>query len=132
MELEKGRNSTRVGIRLNNEDILILQEIAKTRGMSFNGYLAERLHVLVEKYRSVPAINGEATGTANRSVPAKKPYDPNVHNLTNQLPIYNPAIHKVGDKVRVWKFGRWKAVVIPELNSEREPIDGGINGGINE
>ncbi len=54
MKLEKGRNSTRIGIRLNNQDILTLQEIAISRKLSFNAYLADRLHSLVEKYRSVP------------------------------------------------------------------------------
>ena len=141
MKLEKGRNSTRIGIRLNNQDILTLQEIAISRKLSFNAYLADRLHTLVEKYRSVPTINGESTGMGNRSVPTtdkqkllvdlrekiakieKKPYNPDTMNLTMQLPAYDPTIHKVGDKVRIQGFGkRWKAIIVPEIDADGHPI----------
>lgn len=148
MKLEKGHNSTRIGIRLSNEDIVYLQGVAKEREMTFNAYISDRLHNLVERIRSVPAANPtnptlvefRSVPTSIRSVPAtkrlakarevlkqvegriKESYNPAKHGLTMQLPIYDPIVHKAGDKVRVWKFGTWRAVTVPELDGDGNPV----------
>jgi len=38
------------------------------------------------------------------------------------LPVYNPAIHKVGDRVRVQRFGRWQEWTVQELDADGHPI----------
>jgi len=34
------------------------------------------------------------------------------------LPVYNPAIQKTGDRVRVPKAKRWVAIIVPELDAD--------------
>ena len=37
-------------------------------------------------------------------------------------PLYNPSIHKVGDKVLIRHRGRLVETVIPELDADGQPI----------
>ncbi len=39
-----------------------------------------------------------------------------------ELPIYNPTLHRSGDKVRIFQFGKWRAITIPELDKDGYPI----------
>ncbi len=43
-------------------------------------------------------------------------------NTLMELPIYNPTLHRSGDKVRIFQFGKWRAITIPELDKDGYPI----------
>ena len=45
---------------------------------------------------------------------------PNVK--TQDIPLYNPMTHRPGDRVMVWKGRKLVEVVIPELDSEGNPM----------
>jgi len=34
------------------------------------------------------------------------------------IPVYNPSIHKPGDRVRVKQYGKWIETIIPELDAD--------------
>lgn len=105
--------------------------------MSIGQYIADCIN------RSVHTINSESTGTTNHSVHTmspkeilkqaeikagvnaalvKLPYDPETMNRTMDLPIYNAAIHKPGDKVRIARGKRWEAKIVEELDADGHPM----------
>lgn len=52
----------------------------------------------------------------------KQPYNPETMNRTMDLPIYNAAIHKAGDKVRFQVGKRWFAKIVPEIDGDGNVI----------
>lgn len=38
------------------------------------------------------------------------------------VPLYNPAIHKAGDRVLVWRGNHLVETIIPELDADGQPI----------
>lgn len=60
-----------------------------------------------------------------------KNYDAPVDNQSNSLkgvnateipPIYNPAIHKPGERVRIMKSKKWQEVIVPEIDGDGHAI----------
>ena len=41
---------------------------------------------------------------------------------TCEAPWYDPSVHKAGDRVRVWTYGRIKTLVLPEIDADGHPI----------
>ena len=42
--------------------------------------------------------------------------------LRNNIPVYNPRVHKAGDEVRKFVNGRWKEVIVPQLDAENNTV----------
>ena len=92
--MSKGRGTTVIGIRLPDDIVLTLQDRADKQGLSVGEYI--KIQILKSLNQSVNAIE----------IP----------------PVYNPAIHKSGDKVRVMKFKKWQEVVVPEIDGDGHAI----------
>jgi len=43
-------------------------------------------------------------------------------SVPNAVPLYNPAVHRAGDRVRVLQHGRMIETVIPNLDVDGQPI----------
>ena len=95
----KGRSSGVISIRVSDSVYTTLQELAGKKGLTVSAFIKEKVEGLVVK-------------VGNHSV----------NNNVNTIPIYNPAIHKAGDTVRIFKGKREVIVTIPELDAEGNSI----------
>ena len=50
-----------------------------------------------------------------------------VEKKQEEIPLYNPAVHRAGDKVRVWQYGKLVVIVIPELDADGQPVPQGAS-----
>ncbi len=125
----RGRSTIKIGVRIADDLYYRLKSRADSKGSSFSDYLRECLeyidHHSGDKLLPLQTMTPkEVLKQAEINARVKKPYDPNTMNRTMDLPIYDAGLHKKGDKVRIFKFGRWKAYTVPEIDSE-----GNITGG---
>ena len=85
-----------------------------------NGCSVDTLAFISPKELRLPMAK-RVLAQAETKVGVKRPYDPETMNRTMDLPVYNSAIHKVGDKVRVKRGKRWTAIVVPSLDADGNP-----------
>ena len=88
----KGRNSVVVGIRLSDSVYTILKERAK--GLTVGEYIKSQI---------LKSLNHSAI-------------------TTKLLQLYNPTIHKSGDKVLISKGKRLVEAVVPVIDADGHPI----------
>lgn len=114
------KNTKVISCRVSTEDYNSFAQLAKAEGYTLGEYLKnaiiKRLKRGVYPMKTIPGLKIEG----NRIVGVVKP-DEQASSLAT-LPLYNPAIHKPGDRVRIQKFGRWQTVTIPELDGDGHPI----------
>lgn len=94
----KGRNSVVVSIRLPDSVYAILKERAKD--LSVSEHIKRQILRSVNK--PVNTIDARATHQANG------------------LPLYNPQLHKAGERVLVKKGGRLIEAIVPEIDADEQ------------
>ena len=109
----KGRNSTVVSIRIPDSVYATIK--GRANGQSVPEYIKDLV------IRSVNAK--QQTITELRKLMAE-PSQPVVHSVDTTVPLYNPAIHRAGDRVLIRHPHTRKLVetVIPHLDADGQPI----------
>jgi len=103
----KGRSTTCITIRLDDSVVKSLQERAIKAGLSTPGeYIKAQILKGLSKNHSVIAIN-----EPSHSVIA-----------TEHIPLYNPGVHKSGDKVLIKRGKQMVEAIVPEIDAEGRPI----------
>lgn len=95
----KGRNSSCINIRLDLEDIRLLTERASSKGFETPGQYVKA--TLLKSLHSGSTFNGYSDST---------------------IPIYNPSLHKAGDRVLVRQGKKLVEQIVPELDADGQPI----------
>ena len=119
-----------LSVRVNLALYDALKQRAEEKRVSISDYLKGCLEYMVRRATvdSRPGMleAGEKVPfpTVNSIPPkleeAQKPSNPTVYSRVLQL--YNPAIHKVGDRVLVQKGKRLVEAVVPELDADGHPV----------
>ncbi len=129
----KGRNTTVIAVRLPDSVYTMIQRRAKEQGISVGDWVKQMLSVnaidtntVAHNPSVIPNIADRLraaglTLEGNKIVGAAKPATKQSDNI---IPLYNPAIHKPGDRVLVKPaYGkRLVTVIIPDLDVDGNPI----------
>ena len=92
----KGRNTTVISVRLPDKVVAMLAERANRQDLSIGEYI---------KAQILKSLNG-----------ANPPLNDSYGRDSQAIPLYNPSIHKPGDRVLVKQGKRLIAAVVPELD----------------
>ena len=98
----KGRNSVMVGIRLGDDVHAIIKERADKKGLTVAAYITEQI------MRSANGINHSVNNVVNTIQPDSQATPP----------LYNPSIHKVGDRVLMPKGKRVVEATVPDVDAD--------------
>jgi len=119
----KGRNSTVVSIRLSDSVYAMVK--TKANGQSVPEYIKEMvIHSVNTINEPIHSVNTRQEKlTALRDLIQSKS-SPVKEETGHNLPVYNPAIHKPGDKVRVprYKGKGFNVIMVPELDGDGHEI----------
>lgn len=145
----KGRNSSVISIRLSDEDFGIIKDRADRKGLSVSAFVKANLEAFAHSVNTnkptpvvpEPASVNTTTGELPRtSFPVGKlPPIPGLIIEGNRIvgstrhttlpveakeeaPIYNPAVHKPGDIVRVLRNGAYITMTVPEMDDDGHAI----------
>ena len=109
----RGRNSVMVGMMLSIEDYSIILEQAEKKGMSIGLFLKAKVHAYAHSINTTQG-KAEETGSINTERQVEERLSPGVY------PLYNPAVHKAGEKVLMRQGKRLVLAVVPELDGAGE------------
>ena len=127
----KGRNTTKIGIRLDDAVVEALRERADKQGLTVGGYIKEQIlksysgstNSLMKGDLEAKLEKAGLNLEGNRIVEALQSKSSPLKEETNtKLPRYNPAIHKPGDTVLMLRGKKWMPYLIPELDSSGQPV----------
>ena len=99
----KGRNSSKISIRLPDKSIELLRELSKTSGLSVNGVVKMLLNKGYMAYKGKSIVS-----------PTTESPDP--------LPLYNKEVHHAGDRVLIQRGKRLVETVVPHLDMDGQSI----------
>lgn len=94
----KGRGSITIGMRISDIDFGLVKERAEKKGLTPTEWCKQAVIRVVHSASKVAST-------------------------TKRLELYNPTVHKAGDRVLVRKGGKLVETVIPELDMDGNPIE---------
>lgn len=107
----KGRNSSCINIRLGMDDIKLLTDKALSKGYETPGTYVKSM--ILKSLHSDSTLNGYSGSTTDT-----------VNHSGSTIPIYNPAVHKAGDRVLVRQGKRLIESIVPEIDADGHQYEG--------
>ena len=120
--MHRGINSTTLSFRISLSEYGFIKEDADREGITPSEW-AKR--VVLKNIRYAHSINHETIRHENEVENSKVPiirYAHNTNTPTNILPIYDPSIHKKGERVLMRINKKLVEMVVPDLDSDGRPI----------
>jgi hypothetical protein len=99
-----------VGIRIDESDYNILKERADAKELTVSAYIKQRIVDSIHTVNKVVNTMVEAPYVDNQVKVVQNPYQ--------VTPIFNPRVHKTGDKVRKWDGGKWVECIVPQVDAD--------------
>ncbi len=113
----KGRNTTFRGVRISDELDQKIRQRAKEKGLSISDYLRECLEYITShsenKTLSLQSTPSHIITPEELKASRQKSED---------IPLYNPAIHRPGDEVLIKRGKKLVPMVVPELDADGNAI----------
>ena len=106
----KGRNSMVISIRVTDEIYGLILEQAEKRGVSVGEFVRGKVEAYAHSVNTIKAEVSVNTIKRGENVPS------------GVYPLYNPAVHKVGDKVLMRQGKRLVLAVVPELDGDGHEV----------
>ncbi len=123
----RGRNSATITVRLSLPDYGVLKEGAARERLGLSEYAKK---VLLSGIQRVHAMNSPETTHEKANSELIKPEIHSVHAIhvlgSNILQIYNPLVHKVGDRVLMRQGKKLVQAIVPTLDADGRVMDASL------
>ncbi len=112
----KGRKTTVISVRLPDTVHAILKERAKE--LSVSEYIKKQiLHSVNQSVNTTEKLEVAGIRLEGNRIVKKT-----AKSLPESVPLYNPMVHRAGDKVLVQRGKKLVETIIPELDADGQPM----------